>query len=83
MLGIFLKSNRAKQNVSIEELSKKSSISTSDLKLIESGVKNLSQEEFDMLRVQMNISGQELIEISKVSQVHYLSNLLMALDDAK
>ena len=77
MFGNFIKSRRSNYNLSVNDLSKKVDIAISDLKLIECGTKNISQKEFDALCLELSLSDQELLEITKIAQVQYIGSLFM------
>lgn len=73
LLGVHLRDKRLKLKYSHEQFAALTGLFTAEeIIQIEYGVKNLSQEQFDCLRLQLNLDHEYLRQIGKLTQAQYL-----------
>lgn len=81
ILGKLIQTKRELQNKSLEELARTLQISTQKLQLIERGLNFMSQEQFNICVVDLEIKQSELQEAYYIIESHYLLNVYKELDE--
>ena len=77
LFGFYLKDSRMKLNRSVDDVAQLSQmLSPDDIVLIEAGLKNISQAEFNVLCETLTLDSAEIFNLAKITQVQYLINVL-------
>lgn len=80
-LGVYVKERRQQLDISVEQLAASMKFTVKDLKLIESGQKQLNQNVFDLLCNYLELDPSELINIGKVTQVQHIMDIYKEIDE--
>lgn len=80
-LGVYINKQRLQLNIPLEHLSDLVAIPIKDLKSIESGLRMLTQKQFDLLCMVLELDPYELIHIGKITQVQSMLGFYKEIDE--
>ncbi|MBL7542928.1 MAG: hypothetical protein JNL11_03885 [Bdellovibrionaceae bacterium] len=81
ILGLHISQKRREMCRSYEDVSLATGLSPRVLRMIETGHKNLSQEQFDFFISYFELDSNSLIEMSRITHVQYLMSLYKEIDE--
>ncbi len=81
IVGLHIKQKREKFGYSREQIAELASQTPKSLQMIESGQKNLTQEQFEFFIGYFSIQTSELKEMSRITHVQYLMDVYKEIDE--
>lgn len=80
IFGLQIRQKRQEFGYSCEYVSEQLGLTTKVLKLIESGQKTVSQEQFELFRDHFKLNSNDLLELSRITHVQYMMALYKEID---
>jgi|JI10StandDraft_1071094.scaffolds.fasta_scaffold289302_3 transcriptional regulator with XRE-family HTH domain len=80
LFGLYIKHQKLSLNVTSEKIAKDTGLTLKEVKMIESGRKRLSQNDFETLVNVMQLDRTEILNLSKITHVENILNFLREID---
>ncbi|MFZ3228955.1 MAG: helix-turn-helix transcriptional regulator [Pseudobdellovibrio sp.] len=80
-LGVYINKRRLQLNLSIEKVSELVCLSVKDIKSIESGIRALTQKQFELFCYLLKLDSAELNNMCKITQVNHIMGVYREIDE--
>tara|TARA_B110001454_G_scaffold171291_1_gene162034 strand:+ start:66249 stop:66554 length:306 start_codon:yes stop_codon:yes gene_type:complete len=80
LFGLYVKRQKGVLNLTSENIAEETGLTLKEVKMIESGRKRLSQNEFETIATVMQMDKDEILNLSKITHVENILNFLREID---
>lgn len=80
LFGLYVKRQKVILNLTSEKIAEDCGLTLKEVKMIESGRKRLSQNEFETIASVMQMDKGEILNLSKITHVENILNFLREID---